>query len=303
MQVQQSLENNIQKSVQTMLDRVFGVGKTIVRINATLDFDQKRISSQISEEGALLSRQETNERSQNMSGTSGVPGTDTNVPGAEGEVPGYFLDNEGNSSSLSESSSITENFQPSLIQEETVVSPGQIKRMTVSVMADSDSVTEEQLVNIQSIVASSVGVDEDRGDLIQVASLPFNKTAILEERVAMENAARTQQFIFYAQLAGGVIGSLFLIFIIFRLRSRTITGFEQLQAQTAQKPVSLQEAEQLLAAQMDAERQADIKMARRKTRTPEMIEKEKTRKEVEKFTNENPDDTARLVRAWLAEDR
>jgi len=301
-QVQQGLEENIQRSVQSMLDKVFGVGKTIVRINATLDFDQKRITSQISEDGAILSRQETQERSQNMTGTEGVPGEDQNVPQEE-EPPGYMLDNEGNASSLSESSSLTENYQPSLIEEETVVSPGQIKRMTVSVMADSDSVTEEQLINIESIVSSSVGIDEVRGDLIQVARLPFNKTAALEERAAMENAVQTQQFIFYAQIAGGVIGSLILIIMVFRLRSRRNTGFDQFEAQTANKPVSLHEAEQLFASQMNAEREAELKLARKKTKSPETIEREKTRKEVEKYSKENPDDTARLVKTWLAEDR
>ncbi len=300
-QVQQSLEDNIQRSVQTMLDKVFGVGKTIVRINATLDFDQKRITSQISEDGAILSRQETQERSQNTTGIEGIPGEDPNVP--EEDAPGYMLEDEGNASSFSESTSITENFQPSIIEEETVISPGQIKRMTVSVMADSDSVTEEQLINIESIISSSVGIDELRGDLIQVARLPFNKTAALEERAAMENAAQTQKIVFYAQLAGGVIGSLILIIMVFRLRSRRNTGFDQFEAQTANKPVSLHEAEQLFASQMDAERQAELKLARKKAKSPEAIEREKTRKEVEKYSYENPDDTARLVKTWLAEER
>lgn len=302
MQVQQALEDNFQRSVQTMLDKVFGVGKTIVRINATLDFDQKRITSQISEDGAILSRQETQERSQNSTVTEGIPGEDPNVPEEE-DAPGYVMDNEGNPLSISESSSLTENYQPSLIEEETVISPGQIRRMTVSVMADSDSVTDEQLINIESIVSSSVGIDEARGDLIQVARLPFNKTAVLEERAAMENAAQTQKLIFYAQIAGGVIGSLILIIMVFRLSSRRNTGFDQFEAQTGNKPVTLHEAEQFLANQMDAEKQAELKLARKKAKSPEMIEREKTRKEVEKYSHENPDDTARLVKTWLAEER
>lgn len=301
-QVQQILENNIQRSVQSMLDMAFGLGKTIVRINATLDFDQKTITSQISEDGAILSRQEIQERSQNTSGNAGMPGAETNVPD-EGDAPAYMVDDQGNAISFSESSNITENFQPSMTQQEIVVSPGQIKRMTVSVMADSDSVTEEQLFTIESIVASTAGIDENRGDLIQVASLPFNKTAILEEKAAMENVARTQQLIFYAQIAGGVMGSIFLIMMMFRLRSRRIAGFDQLEARANQKPVSLQEAEQLFANQMDAEREAELKLARKKTKTPEVIEREKTRKEVEKYTNENPDDASRLVRTWLAEEK
>ncbi len=44
LQLQQTIENNIQTSVQTMLDKVFGAGKTIVRTNATLNFDQQKIT-------------------------------------------------------------------------------------------------------------------------------------------------------------------------------------------------------------------------------------------------------------------
>jgi len=112
----------------------------------------------------------------------------------------------------------------------------------------------------------------------------------------MENAARTQQLIFYAQIAGGIIGSLFLIIMVFRLRSRRVAGFDQFEAQTGNKPVTIHEAEQILASQIDAERQAELKLALRKTKSPEAIEKEKTRKEVEKYSRENPDETARLVR-------
>ena len=302
LQVQQVLEENTQRSVQSMLDKVFGMGKTIVRVNASLDFDQKKITSQISEDGAILSRQQTQERSQNMTDTGGVPGEEPNVPGDE-DAPGYLLDANGNPISVSESSSLTENFQPSLIQEETVISPGQIKRMTVSVMADSDSVTEEQLINIETIVASAIGIDETRGDLIQVARLPFNKTAMLEEEAAMADAARTEQLIFYVRIGAGVVGGLIFLIMILRLRTRKVPGLEQLETKTGQKPVSLREAEELIASQLDAERQAELKLQRKKTRTPEEIEKEKTRKEVEKYSKDYPDDTARLVRTWLAEER
>lgn len=296
LRVQQAVEENIQRSVQTMLDKVFGGGKTIVRVNATLDFDQKRITSQISEDGAVLSREEISEHSENTSNTGGVPGTQENIPG-------YPLEQSESVSSITDKSSLTENFQPSMIQEETVISPGQIKRLTVSVMADSDSVTEEQLDNIENVVASAVGLDENRGDLLQVARLPFNKTALLEEKAAMEKAARVSQMIFYAQIAAVVLASLVFLIFVLRLRSRRRKALNELETSDGQRLVTLQEAEQILANQLEAEREAELKLARKKLRTSEVIEREKTRKEVEKYTRENPEDVARLVRTWLAEER
>jgi len=299
LQVQQSVEDNIRKSVQSMFDKVFGTGSTVVRANASLDFDQKTITSQKSEDGAIVSRQETVEKDTNQSSSNGgVPGTDNNVPG-------YPVTGEGENVSSSEKTSLTENFQPSLIQEEVIVSPGQIKRLTVSVLADADSVTEEQLDNIQGIVSSAIGIDENRGDQIQVARLPFNKTIMLEEKAAMEEISRKAQITFYAQIAGSVAaGIIFLVFLL-RMRSRRKDdyGLESMAVPDGQKLVTLEEAEQMFAAQIEAERQADLKIAKKKVKSSDEIEKDKVRKEVEKYTHDNPDEVARLVKTWLAEEQ
>ncbi len=297
LQVQQTVEDGAQKKAQSMLDSVFGPGKTVVRANATLDFDQKKITSQISEEGAIESRQQTSETSSNQSANNG------GVPGTENNVPGYPVTGQGNSTSTSEKTSLTENFKPSIIQEETVVSPGQIKRLTVSVLVDADSVTEEQLDSIPGIVSAAIGISENRGDEIQVARLPFNKTVMLEEQAAMEEVARKEQIMFYVQLAAGIIMGIVLLILFLRFRSRKNYDLESMAVPEGQKLVTLEEAEQIFAAQLEAERQADLKLAKKKVKTSDEIEKEKVRKEVEKYSKENPDDVARLVKTWLAEEQ
>jgi len=299
-QVQQAVETNIQKSVQSMLDKVFGSGSTVVRANAKINFDQRTITSQISENGALVSRQETAESSTNEVAPGGVVGVDPNTYDG---ITGYPVAGAGATNSSSERSSITENYQPSVVQEETVVSPGQIERLTISVMADADSISEQQLENIEAVVATATGIDLDRGDLIQVARLPFNKNSILEHQAALEELARQERFMLYVQLAAGLLAALLLLIIILRLRSKKNKELEQLTLEQEEKLVTLEEAEKLLAAQMEAERQAELKLARRKVKTTEEIEREKTKKEVDKYSRENPDEVARLVRAWLAEEQ
>jgi len=297
LQVQQTYENDIQSSVQTMLDKVFGAGNTIVRANATLDFDQKKITSQKSEDGAVTSRQEVSEKSSSTSANGGVAGTETNVPG-------YPVTGQSGTTSTSEKNSLTENFQPSVTQEETIVSPGQIKRLTVSVLADSDSVTDEQLDNIKNIVSSAVGYNQDRGDVIEAARLPFEKTTALEKQAAIEEAARKAQILLYAEIGGGVLLAIILLIAILRSRSKKKElAIESMDMADGSKFVTLQEAEQILASQIEAERQADLKLARKRAKTTEEIEKEKIRQEVEKYTMENPDDVARLVKTWLTEEQ
>jgi flagellar M-ring protein FliF len=298
LQVQQTVENNMQQSAQSMLDKVFGAGKTVVRANATLDFDQKKITSQRSEDGAIESRQQTSEKSSNQSANNaGAAGVQSNA------TPTYPVTGQGNNTSTSEKYSSTENFKPSVTQEETVVSPGQIKRLTVSVLADSDSVTTDQAANIQSIVSSAIGININRGDEIQVALLPFNKTTMLEEQAAMTEAAKKAKILLYAQIAGAAVGGLIFLILFLRFRAKRKRNYGMEALADGQKLVTLEEAEQLFAAQMEAEREAELKLAKKKVKSSEEIEKDKIRKEVDKYVRENPDDVARLVKTWLAEEQ
>lgn len=295
LQIQQKIEENVQKSAQTMLDKVFGPGKTIVRASVSLDFDQRKITSQRNDEGALTSRQEVSERNVDSLEGGGVPG-DPNIPGYE------FPDLEGGAF-FSERESVSETYQPSVTQEEVIVSPGQIRRLTVSVLADSDSITEDQLIEISGIISSATGIDENRGDEVQVARLPFNKTTQMEEQAALEEAARKERLWFYIQTGLGVLLALIALIAILRIRSRRKKqDLKELEIPEGQQLVTLEEAEQILASQMEAERLAELKLARKKVKTPEEIEKEKIREDVEKYARQNPDEVARLVKTWLAEE-
>jgi len=135
-----------------------------------------------------------------------------------------------------------------------------------------------------------------------VAGMPFNKTAQLENQKAMEEAAKRQRLITYAQMGAGVLLAIIVLIVVLRLRSRKAAKVEDLDLPPEQKMVTLEEAEQILASQLEAERMAELKLARKKVKTPDEIEREKIREEVDKFSKENPDEVARLVKAWLAED-
>jgi flagellar M-ring protein FliF len=156
----------------------------------------KKLPSKHSD-GAIESRQQTSEKVTNGTATGGVPGTQTNIPT-------YPTDTQTNQGTISEKYSSTENFQPNVVQQETVVSPGQIKRLTISVMADTDSITAQQLNSIEGIVASAAGVNQTRGDVIQVAGIPFDKTTMLQEQAAMDIASRNAKILQYAEIGGAI---------------------------------------------------------------------------------------------------
>ncbi len=293
-QLQQTVEEDTRKSVQSMLDRVLGTGTTVVRISAALDFNQVKRVIQTNGPGAVLSEQTSTETSTNGTTTGGTPGLDPNG------VPTYPTTSTGVNSTSTKTSATT-NYQVDTTQEEQVVSPGAVKRLSVSVLADEDTINQNQLDQIKTIVASAAGVDETRGDQIQVAAMPFNKTALQQETLAMEKAQEKQQFVTYIEIGAAVLFGLLLIMMLLRSRSKKGRA-EKMLGMNGSQPVSLAAAE-LLMNQQIAEEEAKLKIAQKKTKTVEELQKQKTKESVELYSRNNPDEVARLMKTWLSEER
>ena len=292
-QLQQMVEENIQKSVQSMLDRVLGVGKAIVRINAVLDFDQIKRTKQTNGPGAVVSEQSSTENTTN--GTAAAGGT----PGVSANGAPIYTTTAG-VNSTSTKANATKNYQVDTTQEEQVVSPGAVKRLSVSVMADSDTITQAQLEQIKTIVASATGVDQTRGDQIQVAPYPFNKTDLQQERLAMENALKRQEMVTYAEL--GAVALLGLVFFLVFLRNRAKKArHEKMLRINDSQPVTVANAE-LLMAQKLAEDEAGLILASEESQSVEEIQKQKTIESVEAYSRNSPDEFARLMKTWLSEE-
>jgi flagellar M-ring protein FliF len=289
-QLKQTVEEDTRKSVQSMLDRVFNSGKTVVRVNATLDFDQIKRIIQTNGPGAVVSEQTTTETSTNGTAGGGTPGQDANG------IPTYPTVATPVNSSSSKNST-TRNYQVDTTQEEQIVNPGAVKRLSVSVMADADAITQDQLAQIRTIVAAAAGIDETRGDQIQVAALPFNKTDLLQEKLAMENAQKRQQLLTLLGIAAAVALGLFLLIMYLRSRAKkksAVTELNDLQ------PVALNEAELLMSQQL-AEEEAEL-LAQKNAKSAEEVERQKTKESVEHYSRNNPDEFARLMRTWLSEE-
>jgi len=276
-----------------MLDRVLGSGKTVVRISASLDFNQIKRTIQTNGPGAVVSEQNSTETTTNGTATGGTPGVTANAAAT------YPTGTTGVNSTTSKVNG-TKNYQVDTTQEEQVVSPGAVKRLSVSVMADLDTINQGQLDQIKTIVASAAGVDATRGDQIQVAALAFNKTDQQQEKNAMETAQKRQQLLTYIEIGAAVV--LGLVFMLMLLRSRSAKKREdKMMGLNGLQPVSLAQAE-LLMAQQAAEEGAKLKFDQKKLKTSEQIQKQKTQESVELYSRNNPDEVARLMKTWLSEE-
>jgi flagellar M-ring protein FliF len=83
------------------------------------------------------------------------------------------------------------NYEVSETQREVLRAPGAVKRITVAVLVDGVRGTdasgveswqarpEEELAALRELVASAVGLDEARGDVITIKSMPFEAAVLL----------------------------------------------------------------------------------------------------------------------------
>ncbi len=293
-ELQQVTEERIRKSLQSMLDKAFGAGNTVVRTNAILDFDKVTTNTELHGPGAIISESHTAESSVNAFPGGTVPGVDTNVPGYDA------IDGDGNVSS-SDKTSDTINYQVDTTIEQREKSLGDIKRLSVSVLVDEEKVSVEQLGQIEAIVASAAGLDIDRGDQIQVAALPFDKTNILATEEALAEQARKEKMRRYIEWAVGALLALAFIFVLYRMRK----GKEEESLSLGQElqPVPLAAAEELLLAQQEAEKEAELMLAQQKQKTAEEIQMQKIKESVDDYVEKNPDEAARLIKTWLAEEK
>lgn len=228
LELQRSYERWQESRVHTMLDQVLGPGKAAVRVNAELDWNQVEQTSEIynpeDQPGLLRSSHETRETAPAGGAlTGGIPGTGSNLPSytgvtAEGEeITGETQTTTTGSEGTTERVEIVQNFELSKTVERLVKAPGSVRRLSVAVVLD-DVADAAQLASVKDVVAAAVGLDEERGDVISVTSLPFDKSVEEAERAL---AAEAQQQELYRNIAYGVAAVLALVVLAFFARRLT----------------------------------------------------------------------------------
>ncbi len=268
-------EQQLENSVVAMLERIYGFGNVVARINAVLDFahleQYNETFSPINRgEGLVRSSQSAEESySGTSTGAGGVPGVDSNVPGY------VFLEEEGGTTEWQRSEDIT-NYELNRTETWTTTPPGQVTNLAVSVWINGD-LTPTQLASIEESVIRATGLRTDRGDSVYVASVPFEVSPFVGDLPTLEVSTGVP---LYWIIALGILLLLALLFVVFRKKS----------------PVP---EEVPVAASLDIV--VDDELPERAL-TPEERERQTMRKQIEKLAEEKPEDVASLMRTWLVDD-
>ena len=293
LEMTRKMQERMQKDVQTLLDQALGEGRSFVRVNVELDFDQKQTDKQtftpvVDDSGIIRSQQDSSE---NYNGTSTSPG---GPAGTQSNIPGYVANNN-NSNANYEKKESTKNYEINEEKQKTVASPGSIKRLNIAVLVNDD-VTRAQQDSILRAVTSAAGINSDRGDSISVEPLTFS-TAAADKKAAEEQAEKDRaNRIFYMQVAGILLVIALIVGAILMYRRKKRLEREAIEEQKRQEALERQQA--------DEERAAAI--AAGEIESDELTEEEQKqlseRQAIEELIKTKPAEVAMLLKTWLEED-
>lgn len=260
------VERDLQKKLQSQFEQVFGYGKAVVRVDCTMDFDQKEAISDVvippvegSSTGVTISEKLENEEYRGKDLVQdGEPGVNSNLPPGAPAYPGT----ENETWNEYKRNAAIRNYEFTRSKEKYVKEQGNLKRLTVSIILDADqrqlgADAEEQL---RSIAQATVGFNKRRGDVLTLMVMPFNRD--LEERARRELEERQRQertmFMMVVGLLMAIPVLLGLVYIFVRVsRARVLAQEQKMLEEAAREAEAIRKAEELRKAKLREQQEAE----------------------------------------------
>jgi len=213
----------LRQNVERLLEARVGAGNAIVEVSLDTVTEREAITERrIDPQGRVAISTDTEEKSgSSKEGADGAVTVASNLP--EGDAA-------KGSGSQNQNSETRErvNFEVSQTTREILRAPGAVKRITVAVLVNATSATdangqttlqprgEEELATLQELVASAVGFDKDRGDVITLKSLPFESVPVVGTEAASLSILDRIDLMTVIQIASVAIVTLILGLFVLR---------------------------------------------------------------------------------------
>lgn len=301
LEYQRTVEKDIETRIQTMLERIVGLNKAVVRVSSIVDFRKVETTEERYDPNGQVVRSE--QRGQEK--TSGANGLAGGVPGVQSNVPpGANQEPSQTSSSSSQTKNETVNYEISRIVSKIVEPVGVIRHLSVAVLVDGTYETpkagegasaenvdagsvrkyvprsEEELKRIEDIVKKAMGFSAERQDQVQVTNVQFGFGPD-EQPVGASDAVPDTSKAWLPYLRYGVGALLFLMILLFVVRP--------LLGMLGATDERVQEGEKVGVPAVQAQGgEVELK-----------VEEIPDRAQILDMARKNPDTTAVVVKQWL----
>ncbi len=277
--LQNKIEQYYKNKIESILENVIGSDRAAVQVSAELNFDQvERTAEQYDPDNSVIVSQEKN--------------TQTGE-GGNGKVP-------------QKTESLVSNYESDRVVEHIVREVGNIKRLSVAVMVDgkyeipagSPEGTEPQyvplnateLAQIENIVKNTVGYSDVRQDNVVVENMSFDRSLITAEA---ESLSKMERQLFWENWITRIIYGCILILTALGLRK----FYKSI------KPIFASKSNSGPLFALDTPSAAGSSDPLNFEVSSDTASSARLQQTISNLSKERPNDAAKLLKAWLIEDK
>lgn len=184
---QARLEDKLREQLAQLLGPMFGAGNFTVEVQAEVDLTEASSARESYDKDKVLERERSEMSTDAGVGGYGIPGATSNVPPPASEVangPPASSAPPGATGGVG-SQSADRNYAVGRELSVTKAAPGGLKRLSVAVVL-SESAGKKKLgprdvAEVDRLVRAAVGIDDARGDQLNVVARPFAEPDAVEE--------------------------------------------------------------------------------------------------------------------------
>ncbi|MFD6207244.1 flagellar basal-body MS-ring/collar protein FliF [Peribacillus sp. NPDC060253] len=295
-EIKKEIERDIQRQVQNMLGTIMGRDKVVVSVTTDIDFTQENREENLVEPvdkenmaGIEISAQRINETySGDAAGAGGIPQSED----SSDSLGSNYVEGTTGSGDY-EKVDETINSEVNRIKKEIVESPYKVKDLGIQVMVepptadDPNSLSQQSVDDITQILGTIIRTtiekkaageeltDEELTNKIAISVQPFNGKMTLPKDDARSSLP------IWVYIVGGVLLLIIIILLFLFLRSKKQSDMEE--------EYVIEEEEEVIFDVPDLNKEKETEASLK-------------RKQLEKLAKEKPDEFAKLLRSWIAED-
>jgi flagellar M-ring protein FliF len=307
-------EKRMRNEVEAIVSSVVGAGRARVQLSADFDYNKiTQTSDRFDPEGRVLRSSQTREESSATAETNGQVTVNNELPGTQ-RSPDAATPARDQSKKTEE----TNNYEISHTTKTEVTEAGRVNRISVAVLVDGTYAknekgelvyqerSKEQLDRIATLVRSAIGFDQKRGDQVEVVNLKFAEApavAPIPEPAGLFGMLQfTKDDVMYViELGVMMLLGLVVLFMVVRPLVKRIIASEVVPA-PAEGPVPA-------LADASASPAPGQSLVPSPNATSQMIDVAQVQGQVHAqsvhrvgaLAEQNPNETASIIRQWLTE--
>jgi flagellar M-ring protein FliF len=313
-----AIEQSTTARVRQILERIVGAGKVNVVTTAVVDDSQISETQEVYDNANPVLRSESRTvegagalDSTTLNGVGGVAGSRGNLPGATPAAGGTATAPNGANGRLQE----TKNFEISRTVRQVKKPEAQLTKLYLAVIVDwkngadgkPEARSDKELAELTALARQAAGIDDTRGDKIDLRSIPFVADEVpAPEVVAAEKPAASLLPVPMPVALGAGAGLLVLVaFVVIMLKKKKAKKEKKDVAtknMTLALPAPIGELERALDAKTPDESEAEaVARALPGMKEPAQLPGQTTRDRVLVAVKSDVDRAAEVLTAWLAE--